>query len=762
MNNQSNSLLEKVLKYIVIFGSYLVVFMPLLVVPQSYFPYIIQKTIYLRILIEVIFVAYLVLALKNSDYRPQKSLILWSVVAYFSVMVITTFTSLSFARSWWGNWERSLGTFNLLHYFLWFLALISVFKQTKNWNRILNLSVVTSLLIGLYSIAQRFGFSFILQSGLERVNGTLGNASFLASYNLLHIFIALFFAVERKSWPGKIYYFAIALVNLFVLLLTGTRGALLALFASLIAFLGLSLWQKSWRQKTIKVLIGLTLFLIIAAGILFYFKNTDVVKENYWLRRFTDFSLEDNTIQTRLHSWSWGLKGFRDNLIFGVGQENYQIVFNKYFTADFYDYSSSEIWFDRAHNNLVDQAATMGIFGLLSYIFIFGAVVYYLVDFRKKGVYSANTFMVLSLLFSSYFIQNIFVFDSLNTYIVFFAVVAYVHFLQQKVLAGQLQPLENKRHLPRIPAALSGPVLVLGFVILLLTVNVPEIKANNYVYDAYAARTYSEYDNMLADYQAAKEISINKLDLPVLLSSSLNELIASGTEVPKERKVADLKRAVEWMKEAIALDPDNMFLYYLQSKNYALLVEQTLDSEYLDLGVAAAEKAQELSPGRVRPLWMLAQLYLYANEAEQALKYLDQAESLNPRLPDTYYYKAIIYKSLGESEKFFQQYDKLIALRYDFFSVAQIREVLSHYDELGDVKSLIYLEEQVTRLSPQDPNHWVNLVDLLKLDGQYERALTTLKRAAEAIPSFSNTAYQYYQEIQQLIQEQNNDQSDKK
>jgi O-antigen ligase len=757
MSDKAKISMETVLKKIVIWGSFLAVLIPLVIVPKSYFPYIIQKTLFFRIIIEFVVAAYLTLAVLNKEYRPKKSWILWSFLVFMLVMLITTFTSQSFSRSWWGNWERMFGTFFYLHFFAWFVALIGVFKKKKDWNHLLNLSLLSSLVICLYSISQRFGLSFTFQSGLERVNGTIGNASFLASYLLLHLFIALLFLVTKTGWKWKSYYLFVLVAELFVLLLTGTRGATVALFASFPAFIILAFWLKAYRQKTVKYLIAASVAILILGGGLLAVKNTAVVQNNYWLKRLTAFSLSDNTVQTRLSTWQWGLKGFRDNFFLGVGPENYQLVFNKYFEPEFYDYTGDEIWFDRAHNILVDIASTMGIFGLLSYLAVFGAVFYSLNKLKNKGVLNFANFTVIFLLFSTYFIQNIFVFDSLNSLIVFMIILGYLHFIYLKASpVKENKSVDVKLNFGR--ATIIGAISLAGFVYLLFGVNLPEIKANNYVYQTYPDKVYNRYESMVENYKAAYRVGINKIDPAILLSSSLGETISlSGNGISLDQKINDLELAISWMNRAISLDSENIFLHYLQAKNYGLAAELTGAKEYIEKGFQEANIAHKLSPGRIRPLWILAQLYLFNNEVEKAMDYLNQAIQLNPREAESYYFLSIIYKNQGEMDKFYEQYDLLIKYEYPFYNKSQIVEAIPHYDELDDVKSLIYLFEALVRVDSKDPNNWQNLTDLYVKDAQYEQAISALKRATYAIPAFSSRAWAQLQEIKELINQQNNE-----
>ena len=352
--------LEKVLLGIIYVGSFLVVLVPLIVIPKSYFPYIVLKTIIMRVFIEAVFVSWLILMVRKPEYRPQRTLLFWVLTIFMLVWVVSTIFSQSFVKSLWGNYERMGGFFTYFHYYAWWLVLVNTLKNIKNWYRLLGFSLLISVIICLYSIAQRLGSSFTLEAGLTRVNGTFGNAAYLASYLLFHLFISWYFFAKATGWLKKSMYLLIFALQLLILTLTSTRGAFVGFAVALCLFAVASLVFKFYKEKSIRIFVVFS-FLALIFGIgVFVFKNTPFVHNNYYLDRLSNMSISDNTIQTRLISWQAGFKGFKDYLLTGVGPENYNIVFNRYFTPDFYRYTGDEVWFDRAHNTLVDMAAMLG------------------------------------------------------------------------------------------------------------------------------------------------------------------------------------------------------------------------------------------------------------------------------------------------------------------------------------------------------------------------------------------------------------------
>ena len=290
---------------------------------------------------------------------------------------------------------------------------------------------------------------------------------------------------------------------------------------------------------------------------------------------------------------------------------------------------------------------------------------------------------------------------------------------------------------------------------MLFTVNIPEIKANNYIFDAYVSRAYHKYQATIDNYHQAYKVSVNKFDPAVLLSSSLNEMIAENTEeVTADRQIEDLKTAVNWMDKAIESDPKNMFYYYLQAKNYSLLAELTSEVKYIEKGLDFANLAKELSPGRVRPNWILGQLYLFGSQPEKALVYLNEAKNMNANVPETYYYLSVVYRQLQDEQKAMEQFDKLIDLNFNFYNEDQVSLLLPIYESRNDTRRIIYLLTEMTRFQPKDPNSWMNLIDALEADQQYQLALNYLKHAASVIPSLSTRAYGRYLDISKKLEAQ--------
>ncbi len=748
----SNSkIFDKILLGIIYVGSFAVVAIPLVVIPQSYFPYIIIKTIILRIIIELVFLSWLVLIIYRPEFRPKKTLLFWILGFFILVWLVSTLTSSSFLKSFWGNWERMGGFFNFLHYFLWWLVIANVFKSIKQWYRILNWSIIISVAIGLYSVAQRYALFFTLEAGLVRVNGTIGNSAYLAAYMLIHVFISwYFFAKSKKLWVKLLYLGAFGL-QLFIMLLTSTRGAQLAFAFSLVLFLLFSIIFKFYKEKSVRLFVLISALAVLFGIFVLIFHNQPWVRSNYYLGRFGNITLKDNTIQTRFISWKAGYQGFKDYLLTGVGPENYNIVFNRYFTPDFYLYTGDEVWFDRAHNTLVDMAAVLGIFGIISYLSIFLAILYIFWQFYKKQGYVVNI-TILVLLFITYFIQNIFVFDSLNTYIPFFLMLGLVDFFYR--LNKKQDNVEVKAAKDwQFPKPIAASLGILAFLILFFSINLQQIKANQYTYSGFVASRTGNYEVFNRDYRKSIATAINPIDPIFLFAQGITDLTVNNLDkLSKEEIEKNFSEAVTYAKRGVELDPKNVFSYYILAKLYNGYAEITQQGIYLNKALEALEEAKKLSPNRIRLYWVEAQTYIIAGKYDEALEALDKSIALIDSIPDPYWFKSIVYfEQEGKEDLAYEAAAMAVKNNYRFSNINDINKLIPHFEETGEDEVLIKLYQKIISLEPAKTAYYERLAFLYEETGEIQKAMDIIKRAAEAVPAYSDRAYEIYTALENKL-----------
>lgn len=410
------------LKYIVLAGLFVIPFVPLIIGFSLFFPFITGKVFIFRTIVEIILACYLILAIRCADYRPKFSWVLGAIVTFLVVIGLADFFAENPFKAFWSNYERMEGFVTLLHLGAYFLVLGSILKAGNLWNRLLATSLGVSVIIAVYSFFQLAGKIAINQGGV-RVDGTLGNAGYLGIYMVFHIFFAgLLFVRFRAMWQ-RILLLVVALMDLLVLYFTATRGAILGLIGgAFITFIFLTLKSEK-GSKIRKVAVGSFVGLLVFIGLFFAIRDTAWVQNSPVLSRFTSLSVSEVKTQGRYFVWPMAIKGFKEKPILGWGQEGFNFVFNKYYDSKMYN---QEPWFDRAHSTPLDWLVAGGALGLLSYLSIIFALLYYIFKIKSDSFEKEEKAVMLGLI-SAYFFNNLFVFDQISSYILFFTMLAYVH-----------------------------------------------------------------------------------------------------------------------------------------------------------------------------------------------------------------------------------------------------------------------------------------------------------------------------------------------
>src|SRR3989344_5041534 len=410
-----------------------VVATPLFFSGKFYFPFIYPKSLVFELAAEVMGLVFFGLLLldRQRHIRLNPAVVLYAAVII--VELLAGIFGINIVRSFWSTFERAEGIFLHLHLLAFLFVITNFIRDRRAWLYLFDASLVVSAIVSLVSLLQYFGFDWLKDVGDTRLASTVGNASFFAGYLLFHIFIALFLYTQRHQKQGwRWFYLTAALLEVFILFQTGTRGAIIALAIGAIGLLAVVIWQSSGQVK--KIAIGGLVVLVLGGAGLFILKDTPVVQNFLALRRITSLSLADRTVQTRLMTWGSATQGFLSRPVFGYGLENFNYVFNLHFSPGIYEDPGSAVWFDRAHNVVFDRLTTTGVVGLIVYGGFIGYSLLVLLRRKKENdnpeIGGAPLFM--GLVIGTYVIQNLFVFDSLVTLFPLMIVMGFVSFTSQR------------------------------------------------------------------------------------------------------------------------------------------------------------------------------------------------------------------------------------------------------------------------------------------------------------------------------------------
>lgn len=394
---------------------------------EMFFPYITGKNFFWRFFVEIAVVSWIAAALFSRQYRiTLKNPFFLSATLFMFVVLISNMLGHDPYQSFWSNAERMDGYVSLLHLYGYFIALIGFMKERKH------IEWMMLYLIAIGAIVSVIGWG----QEKERIDSLLGNPIYLGSLSLFGIFLSGYFLVIKEKFLGfsetfrKVFYTALAILFLYTLFRTGTRGALLGLIGGgTITALLFAAGRAGHVDKWLRYLGGAAAALIIITGALFFgareqLAQVSFIENNYLLSRVVTTTADETTTGTRIANWEMAIEGFKERPILGWGQENYTPVFSKYYDLEALWFA--EQWYDRTHNTFMDWLVFGGIIGLLSYILLFAAILYMV--WKAKVTYMQKS--VLTGLFIGYLFQNIVAFDSLVSGIFLYACFALVMILQ--------------------------------------------------------------------------------------------------------------------------------------------------------------------------------------------------------------------------------------------------------------------------------------------------------------------------------------------
>ena len=598
---------KQTIRSVILYGLYLIPFIPFLVSSSFLFPFITTKVFAWRLIIEVIFFAWLVLALIDKNYLPKKSLILYSVGIFLAVIGLANSFGLDPETSFWSVFERMEGYVTLLHLGAFFLVITSVFEE-KDWHKWWHVSLVASGIMAFYSILQLFNLFDINQGGV-RVDGRLGNAAYLAVYLLFHIFIALYYLVKRWGSNFSYLYGFLILMHILILYFTATRGSILGFLVGLIVFALINIYKtKIVIFKNIG--IGLIVSIGLIVGLFIVYKDANFVKNNVVLSRFTDLSVENIKTQGRAYVWPIAIEGIKDRPILGWGQENFRYVFQEHYKAEMYKF---EPWFDRAHNIFLDWAITGGIIGLISYLSLYFVPIYFLLGKNKYFTELESASLVS--LFVAYFIHNLFVFDNPTSYMLFFAIIAYIH----SRIAEKIEWPNFAKYFYLKFAIFS--VILVSFLTTIYFLNIKPIQANQ---NTIKAMYYVKDD-------PARSIGFYKKAL---------ENKTMGRQEILERMATE---AVKILSSDISIEEKNEFYLFLMDEilnvsdatkktaRYQLTTGSILSSlNKNELAVDHLTRAKEIMPEKLESYFELGAVYINNKDYNKALNEFRQAYEMAP------------------------------------------------------------------------------------------------------------------------------------
>lgn len=692
-----------------------------------FFPFISGKNFAFRLLVEIAFFSWIALALQNPSYRLRirKSPLLIAYGIFMVVLLLADLFGIDPFRSMWSNFERMEGFVGHVHLFAYFVVLSAMLHTATEYGRMFKYFIASNIAVLVFgygqllgasgyifskllpSVAAKFSAAFPIHMSENRLDATLGNSAYFAIYCLMFVFIAALLWSQKKDHKHRWFYPTLIVLNLVALFYTGTRGTQIGLLVGGFMTLGLiALFEKG---KMRKIIAGMMVATVILVGSIFAFKNTEFIQSSPTLARFANISPNDLTGMSRLSIWKISYEAFKERPILGYGQDNFSYIFASKFTPE--KMWMLESWYDRSHDVFFDWLVAAGALGLISYLSLYVIALYLM--WRKKNDMPLRERAILTGLLAGYFVHNIFVFDNLISYTMFFALLAYIAFrtgARGEVHEGKAVSAEHMK-------MFWVPLIAIVFAV---------------------SQYYLNYLPFRVNKLLVKGLDVNRLiqtmpfaDVVKVQTEAFQKAVALNTLGSTEAREQFLQTTVRMTQINI---PDDV---PVEDRQASLAAIQGM----VNAARAEVERSYEANKDDVRMLSIYGMFYNGIGDGVSAEKMLARAHELAPK-------KQLVSFDLIRSYLLQGKYDQAYALAKETFDLApaygdaaKVYALAAAYDKKW-MEARIYLLTKGQTITLDG-----DILNALVATGQTGIAIELLNELKRANPEYSSQVDAYIKQI---------------
>jgi len=620
---------ETICKVIIFIGTFLILFTPLITSGRFFFPFVGPKSLYFMGLAEIIFFTWLFLIIFNPRYRPRLNPLLIALILFLLVLIFAAIFGVDPFNSFWSKFERMTGILMMLHLLAFFLVISTVFEKS-DWKIIFAVSLAVGVIISFIAL--------ISENPSMRGGATIGNDSFLGTYLLFNLFLALYLILKSKIGL-RIYSSICFLIMVFELISGGARASKLSFVIGLILLL--FLWLTFYQKGKIKW-VGVFLLTISVISVLIF--AVFAFQPESFVQKGIVEKVVGETFGGRFIVWGGAWKSFLERPLLGWGPENFEFAFTKNYNSCMGTARcGQDLWYDRAHNIIFDTLVSSGILGLLSYIVIFIVVFYLLWKNYLRGRIDFSTCGIVTVLLISYFIQNLTVFDMVSSYMIFFLVLGFVAAVSQQPKEFQIARKTEP------PYFLTAVILLIVMCFSLSEFVIQPFRTDTYVIEALSNSNIGE--DRVSLYQKTLATSpVSRYQIREFFTEQLISFIQSeeAKKVPTEKIKIELEFLSQELEKSTKNSPLNYRAYLKLGQIYNIYF--LLDPTKLSLAEAALEKTISLSPTNQAGYWSLAQTKLYQGKSEDAFSLAEKAVELDKNLSNSHLILVQVAMIIGDTE----------------------------------------------------------------------------------------------------------------
>lgn len=645
---------------------WLVLFLPLLFSTTLTFNFWgILKSTFMHVLTLIMLSVWLFKIILSGEFKFRKTSLNPVVLLFLTVTAISTFLSVDFMKSFFGDYRRFEGLITFINYAAIFFITVNFVKNKKQINLLFLAWSFSALVISVYGIIQHFGLDWIIWENTSfetfRSFSTLGNPVKLGAYLVLTFPLVLYLFLQTDSF--YIRFFSVVNLSLIAvtLLFTYSRGGWLGFVVS-IAFIGVFIPRKILLENKKWLLFLVT---IIAGVVLIGNLIPHSLSKNFSLeeRASSILKTEEGSAAVRIEVWKIAKKMISDRPFFGFGLDTFRLVFPEYKTTKFFKLVGAAEY-DRPHNDLLQVAISSGLIGLAVYLFMI--VLFFVKGFKIKQFLQDQTDQLLIVLIIGgclgYFAAIQFNFSALEIAGLFWLLMGLVLIFERE---NDELKFDFRRFLNTVTKTISLGVIFILFLLLVFLASRRPL-ADYYFKKGHTYQSKGLLDEAIAEYNKSVDVNPYESLYFTQLASAYQEKALNSSAGESE---LFFRKAEESYKEAI-----------------------------------------ELSSRDVESRIQLAELYLNFNNTEKSIFYDEEVLKLDPFSIDAYIDLGIAFfdrGDLGEAEKRFKK-----AIKIDSKNILPHQYLASVYEKKREIIFAVKEYKTIQKLDPDNEIAIQKLKDL--------------------------------------------------
>lgn len=506
--------------------------------------------------------------------RLGRGFLLLAAAQIVSLLISTVFSTHP-ALAWNGsNWRR-LG---FISQFALIAFAFMVAAEGRALRMILRVTTLAGIAASAYGILQYFGIDPLLASSAYHVGegattivrppSTLGHADYFAGYLLYVVFFgAALVETESTRWWRAMGAMA-AILGSTGIVLSGTRGAMLALAVGA-GFLSI------WKRPRVRIQQAITAIGLCALAGAFY-----VSPGGAQLRARWHWARDDARGGARLLLWRDSLRMANQRPLIGFGPETFELEFPRYQSVAL-SQAYPDFYHESPHNIFIDALTSAGLPGLVCFA-----------GFAGLGWFAGRKAR------GAAYLTGALVAGCVGGFFVCFTFTGCLYFYATIALLVNLGIPEPSRETPRLPAAMQLAAVAAIAVFLSFAVQVS-------LSDTLLARAKLDLDTG----RIAGAVSVYAQSQHWHTAGSSDDLYFSRALAAASRSASP--QAFQIAKRAVETSEERQNAWYNLAAFYATRND-------LPGVVTALRRCGEASPNWFKPHWALAQALLISGQRPEA------------------------------------------------------------------------------------------------------------------------------------------------